>query len=67
LASVHARKSLQFLKILPYVSLGLANKSDLNHLLVFSSFWVKGGVQMEALTLMLIKLAGTFIWALEDL
>jgi hypothetical protein len=36
--------------------LGLANKGSINHLLVFSGFWIKGGVKMEGLTQMLIKL-----------
>jgi hypothetical protein len=34
-------KKLQFLQFLPYVSLSLANKSGINHPLVFSGLWVK--------------------------
>jgi hypothetical protein len=46
--------------------MGLANKSGINHLLVFSSFQVKRIVQAEGLTQMLKKLAGTLVWSLED-
>jgi hypothetical protein len=52
--------------IFAYVPLGLANKGNVNHLLVFSSFPVKRGVQVEGLTQMLIKLAGTLVLSLED-
>jgi hypothetical protein len=66
LASIHSSESLPFLQFLPYVSLHLANKSGANHLPVFSGFQVEGGVQMEGLAQMLIKLAGTLIWSLEN-
>jgi hypothetical protein len=46
----------------------LANKSSINHLLVFSGFWDKGGIKMEGLTQMLTKLTGTLIglWRTSD-
>jgi hypothetical protein len=47
--------------------MGLANRSSVNHLLIFSGFQVEGVVQTEGLTQTLIKLAGTLIWPLEDL
>jgi hypothetical protein len=56
-----------FCNFSPYVPLGLANKSSTNLLLVFSAFWVKGGVQAEGFTQTLIKLAGTLIGPSEDL
>jgi hypothetical protein len=43
----HSSESLQFLQFLPYVLLGLANESCVSHLLFFSGFQVKGGVQVE--------------------
>jgi hypothetical protein len=33
---------------------------------VFGHLWVKKGIQVEGLTLLLIKLAGALIWPLED-
>jgi hypothetical protein len=50
MAGIHSSKSLQFLQFPPYVPLGLANKSGINHLLAFSGFWAKEGVQVESLT-----------------
>jgi hypothetical protein len=67
LAGVHSSETFQFLQFSPYVSLGLANKSGVDHLLVFSGSRSKGSVQMEGLTQTLIELAGTLIWPLEDL
>jgi hypothetical protein len=58
LASIHSSESFQFLQLSPYVSLSLANKSSVNHPLVFNGFQIKMGVQAECLTQMLIKLAG---------
>jgi hypothetical protein len=58
MAGIHSSESLQFLQFSPNVPLGLANKSGVNHPLVFSSFWVKGDIQMEGVTQALIELAG---------
>jgi hypothetical protein len=66
LAGVHSGESLQFLHFSPCVILGLDNNSGINHLLVFSGFWVKRGVQAKGLKQMLKKLAGTLVWPLED-
>jgi hypothetical protein len=66
LAGVPSSESLQFLQFSLYILLGLAMKSVINHPLILSSFRVKRGVQVEGHLQMLIKLAGTLIWSLED-
>lgn len=56
-ADVHASKAFQLLQLAPNISLGLPNKSRIDHSLVFSCFWVKRGIEAECLTKPLIELA----------
>jgi hypothetical protein len=66
MAGVHYSESLQFLQFSPYIPLGLTNKSVALIIHWFSVASGSKGVQAEDLTQMLIKLAGTLIWSLED-